>query len=66
MLLKNAFGERVLMLYTDIDSFFVHFFVEALAKEINARHHLQDAFDFREISNGLFLTSDVVMLISTP
>ena len=40
------------MLYTATDSFFLHFFVEDLAKEINARHNLQDAFDFSEISNG--------------
>ena len=40
------------MLYTDTDSFFLHFFVEDLAKEINSRHHLRDAFDFSEISNG--------------
>ena len=29
-----------------------HFFVEDLAKEINARTHLRDAFDFSKISNG--------------
>ena len=40
------------MLYTDTDSFFLHFFVDYLAKEINARPHLRDAFDFSEISNG--------------
>ena len=51
-LLKDAVGERVRMLFTDTDSFFLHFFVEDLAKEINARHHLGDAFDFSEISNG--------------
>ena len=40
------------MLYTDTDSFFLHFFVEDLAKEINSRPHLRDVFDFFEISNG--------------
>ena len=40
------------MLYTDTDPFFLHLFVEDLAKEINARPHLRDAFDFSEISNG--------------
>ena len=40
------------MLYTDTDSFFFHFFVEDLAKEINSRPHLRDAFDFSEISNS--------------
>ena len=50
--LKDAFGERVRMLYTDTDSFFLHFFVEDLEKEINARPQLRDAFDFSEISPG--------------
>ena len=40
------------MLNTDTDSFFFHFFVEDLVKEINARSHLRDAFDLSEISNG--------------
>ena len=40
------------MLYTDTDSFFLHFFVEDLAKEIIACPHLRDAFDFSEISLG--------------
>ena len=39
-LLKDAFGQRVRMLYTDTDSFFLHFFVEDLAKEIILRPHL--------------------------
>ena len=38
------------MLYSDTDSFFLHFFVEDLSKDINARSHLRDAFDFSEIS----------------
>ena len=40
------------MLYTDTDSFCLHFFVEDLAKKIISRPHLRDAFDFSEISNG--------------
>ena len=40
------------MLYTSTDSFFLHFIVEDLAKEINSRPHLRDAYDFSEISNG--------------
>ena len=51
-LLKDAFNERVRMLYTDTDSFFLHFFVEDLAKKIISRPHLRDAFNFSEISNG--------------
>ena len=51
-LLKDAFNERIRMLYTDPDSVFLHFFVEDLAKEIISRPHLRDAFDFSEISNG--------------
>ena len=40
------------MLYTDTNSFFLHFFVEDLAKEIYARPHLRDAYDFSEIYPG--------------
>ena len=40
------------MLYTNTDSFFLHLFVEDLAKEINARPHIRDAFDFSKINNG--------------
>ena len=40
------------MIYTDTDSFCLHFFVKELAKEINSRHNLRDAFDFSEIGNG--------------
>ena len=40
------------MRYTDTDSFFLNFFVKDLAKEINARPHLRNAIDFREISPG--------------
>ena len=39
------------MLYTDTDSFFLHFFVDDLAKEINSRPQLRDAFDFSEIEH---------------
>ena len=39
-LLKDSFGERVNMLYSDSDFFFLHFFVDDLAKENNARPHL--------------------------
>ena len=48
-LLKDAFGDRVRMLYADTDSFFLQFFVDDLAKEIHAHRDLRDAFDFSEI-----------------
>ena len=50
-LFKDAFGDRVRMLYTNTDSLFLHFMVEDLAKEIMARPQLRDAFDFSEISS---------------
>ena len=40
------------MLYKDTNSFFLHFFVDYLATEINPRPQLRDAFDFSEISPG--------------
>ena len=40
------------MLYTDTDLFFLYIFVEDLAKQINARPTLRDAFDFSEVSYG--------------
>ena len=46
--LKDTFGERVWMLYTDTDSFLLHFFVEYMAKAINARHHHWGVFDLSE------------------
>ena len=48
--LKDEFGKRVKRLKIDTDSFF-HFFVEDIAKEINARSYLRNAFDFSEISS---------------
>ena len=52
--MKDVFNERVRMLYTDTNYFFLHFFVEDLAKEIIARLHLRDTFEvtFSEISPG--------------
>ena len=40
------------MLYSDTDSFFLHFFCGRPGKRNNARPHIRDAFDFSEISNG--------------
>ena len=51
-LLKDASGDKVRMLYTDRDSFFLQFFVDDLAEKINARPQVRDAFDYSEISPG--------------
>ena len=47
--LKYVFGERVRMLHTDTDSFFLQFFFEDLAQELNRDHCLRDWFDYSEI-----------------
>ena len=47
--LKDVFGKRVRMLYTDTDSFFLQFFVEDLAQELNRDQSMRDWFDFSEI-----------------
>ena len=47
--LKDVFGERVRMLYTDTDSFFLQFFVDDLAQELNRDQSMRDWFDFSEI-----------------
>ena len=47
--LKDVFGDRVRMLYTDTDSFFLQFFVEDLATELNRDPTMRDWFDFSEI-----------------
>ena len=51
-LLKDAFGERVRMIYKVTDSLYFLFVVQDLAIEIISRSHLWDAFDFSEIGNG--------------
>ena len=47
--LKDVFGDCVRMLYTDTDSFFLQFFVEDLAQELNRDQSMRDWFDFSEI-----------------
>ena len=47
-------------------SFFLHFFVEDLAKEINARPQLETPSILARLVMATFLTSDVVILIFTP
>ena len=49
-LFKDTFGKQVRMLYTDTDSFFLHFFVDDLVKEICSSSRVRNAFDFSEIS----------------
>ena len=48
--LKDVFGERVRMLYTDTDSFFLQFIIEDLEQELNRAQSIRDWFDFFEIS----------------
>ena len=48
-LLKDNFGDRVRMLYTDTDSFFLQFFVEDIAMAIHENPLVRDAFDFGAI-----------------
>ena len=50
-LLKDAFKDKVRMLYTDTDSFFLQFFVDDLKKELINRRVI-GAFDFSEVSEG--------------
>ena len=47
--LKDVFGDRVRMLYTDTYSFFLQFFVENLATELNRDESMREWFDFSEI-----------------
>ena len=47
--LKDTFGEKVRMLYTDTDSFFLQFFVEDLATELNRDPSMREWFDFGEV-----------------
>jgi hypothetical protein len=49
-LLKDAFHEKVRMLYTDTDSFFLQFFVEDLAKKLRSRR-VFGHFDFSTVSS---------------
>ena len=48
-LLKDAFQDKVRMLYTDTDSFFLQFFVDDLPQELKSRG-VYGAFDFSSIS----------------
>ena len=49
-LLKDAFKDKVRMLYTETDSFFLQFFVENLSNKIKCRPAVRDAFDFNDVS----------------
>ena len=48
-LLKDAFGDKVRMLYTDTDSFFLQFFVDDLKQALVSKRGVLDAFDFSEV-----------------
>ena len=48
-LLKDAFNDKVRMLYTDTDSFFLQFFVDDLTLELKNRK-VYGAFDFSTVS----------------
>ena len=48
-LLKDWFKEKVRMLYTDTDSFFLQFFVEDIAVALNENPVIRDQFDFGAI-----------------
>ena len=49
-LLKDAFKDKVRMLYTNTDSFFLQFFVDDLPNKIKSRLAVRDAFDFSDVS----------------
>ena len=49
-LLKDIFKDKVRMLYTDTDSFFLQFFVEDIGKAIDSNIRLKFSFDFSEVS----------------
>ena len=48
-LLKDNFGDRIRMLYTDTDLLFLQFFVEDIAMAIHENPLVRDAFDFGAI-----------------
>ena len=48
---SKTFGDKVRLLSTDTYSFFLQFYVNDLAREINSRSQLRDAFDFSEIEH---------------
>ena len=50
-LLKDAFKDKVCMMYTDTNSFFLQFVVEDLPHEITSRPALRDSFDFSDVSD---------------
>ena len=48
-LLKDAFGDKVRMLYTETDSFFLQFFVDDLKRALASQRGVLDDFDFSEV-----------------
>ena len=50
-LLKDAFKDKVRMLYSDTDSIFLQFFVEYFPHKIKSRPAVRDSVDFSDMSN---------------
>ena len=50
-LFKDAFKDKVRMLYTDTDSFFLQFFVEKHQHEIKRHLAVRNALDFSDVSD---------------
>ena len=51
-LLKDAFKDKVRMLYTDTDSFFLQFFVDGLKQALASKRGVLDAMDFSDVSSN--------------
>ena len=51
-LLKDAFRDKVRMLYNDTDSFFLQFVVDDLKQALLSKRGVLDAFDFSEVFSG--------------
>ena len=48
---KDAFKDKVRMLYTETDYLFLQFFVENLPDKIKSRPAVRNAFDFSDVSD---------------
>ena len=61
-LLKDAIKNKVRMLYTDTDSYFLKFFVDDLCNEIKSRPAVRDAFDFSDVSDHHLTGLDTIAI----